>query len=129
MAKDAVSAAELVPASRSLSALRRAAKGCRGCLLWKDATQTVFGAGPRKAELMLVGEQPGDREDVEGEPFVGPAGAILARALAAAEIDREDVYLTNASSTSSGERAASAVFTRPRVRARSRRVSRGSRRS
>jgi uracil-DNA glycosylase family protein len=96
MAPEAASAAEFVPASRSLSTLRRAAEGCRGCPLWRDATQTVFGAGARKAELMLVGEQPGDREDVEGEPFVGPAGGILARALEAAEIDRKDVYLTNA---------------------------------
>jgi uracil-DNA glycosylase family protein len=96
MATEADSAAEFVPASSSLSTLRRAAEGCRGCPLWEDATQTVFGAGPRKAELMLVGEQPGDREDVEGEPFVGPAGGILARALEAAEIDRKDVYLTNA---------------------------------
>ena len=96
MAAETTSAAEFVPASRSLSTLRRAAEGCRGCPLWENATQTVFGAGPRKAELMLVGEQPGDREDVEGEPFVGPAGRILARALEAAKIDREDVYLTNA---------------------------------
>jgi len=96
MTTEADSAAEFVPASRSLPTLRRAAEGCRGCPLWEDATQTVFGAGPRKAELMLVGEQPGDREDVEGEPFVGPAGGILARALEAAEIDRKDVYLTNA---------------------------------
>jgi DNA polymerase len=96
MATEADSAAEFVPASRSLATLRRAAEDCRGCPLWKDATQTVFGAGPRKAELMLVGEQPGDREDVEGEPFVGPAGGILERALEAAEIDRKDVYLTNA---------------------------------
>jgi uracil-DNA glycosylase family protein len=96
MATGSVSAAEFVPASRSLATLRRAAEGCRGCPLWKDATQTVFGAGPRRAELMLVGEQPGDREDVEGEPFVGPAGGILAHALEAAEIDRKDVYLTNA---------------------------------
>src|SRR3982751_3599832 len=96
MAIEAHSASEFVPASRSLATLRRAAAGCRGCPLGADATQTVFGAGPRKAELMLVGEQPGDREDVEGEPFVGPAGRILERALEAAEIDREDVYLTNA---------------------------------
>jgi uracil-DNA glycosylase len=89
-------AAEFVPASRSLAKLRRAAADCRGCPLWQDATQTVFGAGPRKAELMLVGEQPGDREDVEGEPFVGPAGGVLARALESAGIDAGDVYLTNA---------------------------------
>ncbi len=96
MATETTSAAEFVPASRSLSTLRRAASGCRGCPLWKDATQTVFGTGPRKAELMLVGEQPGDREDREGKPFVGPAGGILARALESAEIDPGAVYLTNA---------------------------------
>ena len=95
MAEDA-SAAAFIPDSRSLRELRRAAAGCRGCPLWKDATQTVFGAGPRKAELMLVGEQPGDREDVEGEPFVGPAGRVLAQALQSAEVEREQVYLTNA---------------------------------
>jgi uracil-DNA glycosylase len=92
----ATSAAEFVPPSRSLATLRRAAAGCRNCPLWKDATQTVFGAGPKKAELMLVGEQPGDREDKEGKPFVGPAGGVLARALERAEIDPGDVYLTNA---------------------------------
>jgi uracil-DNA glycosylase len=96
MAAEAKSAAEFVPTSRSLATLRQAAAGCHGCPLWKDATQTVFGAGPRKAELMLVGEQPGDREDIEGEPFVGPAGGILARALEDAGIDAGDVYLTNA---------------------------------
>jgi uracil-DNA glycosylase len=96
MAAESTSAAEFVPASRSLAKLRHAADKCRGCPLWKDATQTVFGAGPRKAELMLVGEQPGDREDVEGDPFVGPAGGILARALEGAGIDAGDVYLTNA---------------------------------
>jgi uracil-DNA glycosylase len=90
------SAAEFVPDSRSLRALREAAAECRGCPLWRDATQTVFGDGPRRARLMLVGEQPGDREDIEGEPFVGPAGRILAQALESAEIDRGDVYLTNA---------------------------------
>ena len=92
----AESAAPFVPASRSLPALRKAAAGCRGCPLWKDATQTVFGAGPRQAGLMLVGEQPGDREDIEGEPFVGPAGRLLDRALEEAGIERADVYLTNA---------------------------------
>ena len=90
------SAAEFVPDSRSLKTLREAAAVCRGCPLWEDATQTVFGDGPRKAKLMLVGEQPGDREDVEGEPFVGPAGGVLARALEQAEVERDDVYLTNA---------------------------------
>jgi DNA polymerase len=89
------SAAEFVPDSRSLSVLRKAASDCHGCPLWRDATQTVFGIGYKKAELMLVGEQPGDREDIEGEPFVGPAGRILERALQGAEIDRGEVYLTN----------------------------------
>jgi len=93
---DSASAAEFVPDSRSLRTLRRAAAGCRGCPLWQDATQTVFGEGAREARLMLVGEQPGDREDREGEPFVGPAGRILAQALEGAGIDRNDVYLTNA---------------------------------
>ncbi len=93
---EATSAAEFVPDSRSLRTLREAAADCRGCSLWADATQTVFGEGPRKAKLMLVGEQPGDREDVEGEPFVGPAGRVLDEALLAAGIERGDVYLTNA---------------------------------
>jgi uracil-DNA glycosylase family protein len=90
------SAADFVPESRSLRTLRSAAAKCHGCPLWKDATQTVFGAGPRDASLMLVGEQPGDREDIEGEPFVGPAGEELARALAAAEIEAAEIYVTNA---------------------------------
>jgi DNA polymerase len=96
MAFETGSAAEFVPASLSLAKLRSAAAECHGCPLWKDATQTVFGAGPRKAELMLVGEQPGDREDIEGEPFVGPAGGVLTRALESAGIDAGDVYVTNA---------------------------------
>jgi uracil-DNA glycosylase len=96
MSDDAISAAEFVPDSRSLRTLREAAADCHGCPLWEDATQTVFGDGPRKARLMLVGEQPGDREDIEGEPFVGPAGGILSRALEEAEIERRDVYATNA---------------------------------
>jgi uracil-DNA glycosylase len=96
MDSEALSAAEFVPASRSLPKLRRAASDCRGCPLWGTATQTVFGTGPKKAELMLVGEQPGDREDLEGEPFVGPAGGVLMRALEEAGIDPGAVYLTNA---------------------------------
>jgi DNA polymerase len=93
---ETTSAAEFIPDSRSLRTLRAAAADCRGCPLWEDATHTVFGEGPRKAKLMLVGEQPGDREDVEGEPFVGPAGRVLAEALDVAGIERGDVYLTNA---------------------------------
>jgi uracil-DNA glycosylase len=90
------SAAEFVPSSRSLKALEEAAEGCRGCELYKDATQTVFGQGRKSAELMLVGEQPGDKEDLEGEPFVGPAGRLLDRALEEAGIDRSAAYVTNA---------------------------------
>ena len=80
----------------SLDALRAEAAGCRACPLWQSATQTVFGEGPRLAALMLVGEQPGDHEDLEGRPFVGPAGALLDRALEEAGIERSTVYLTNA---------------------------------
>jgi len=89
-------AAAWVPDTTSLPRLRAAAEDCRGCELWADATQVVFSAGPRRARLMLVGEQPGDVEDREGEPFVGPAGRILDDVLEAAGIDRSDVYLTNA---------------------------------
>jgi uracil-DNA glycosylase len=79
----------------SLEELRAVADGCRACDLWRRATQTVFGDGPSRARLLLVGEQPGDREDLEGAPFVGPAGRLLDRALEEAGIDRSDVYLTN----------------------------------
>ena len=79
-----------------LGALREAAAGCTNCHLYKDATQTVFGQGPKDARLLIVGEQPGDKEDVAGEPFVGPAGRLLDRALVDAGIDRETVYVTNA---------------------------------
>ena len=79
-----------------LSQLRDAAATCTNCHLYKDATQTVFGKGPEKARLMLVGEQPGDQEDLAGEPFVGPAGRMLDRALVDAGIDRDTVYVTNA---------------------------------
>lgn len=89
-------AAEFVPDRLDLPALREAAAICRGCELYRDATQTVFGAGEVKAHIMLVGEQPGDREDVRGEPFVGPAGRILSQALEEAGIDRSRTYLTNA---------------------------------
>ena len=79
-----------------LDRLRREAASCQACPLWKDATQTVFGEGPPDAEIMFVGEQPGDREDREGRPFVGPAGLLLDRALAEAGVDRRRVYVTNA---------------------------------
>ena len=79
-----------------LDSLRREGASCRACPLWKNATQTVFGEGPPDAEIMLVGEQPGDREDIEGRPFVGPAGLLLDRALAEAGVDRGRVYVTNA---------------------------------
>ncbi|WP_431246982.1 UdgX family uracil-DNA binding protein [Leifsonia xyli] len=85
-----------LPDDRTLDALRAAAPGCRGCELYRDATQVVFSTGRTGTALMLVGEQPGDREDEEGEPFVGPAGRILDQALGDAGIDRADVYLTNA---------------------------------
>src|ERR1700726_797921 len=80
----------------SLKILREEAAGCRACHLWKDATQTVFGEGPQHAQAMLVGEQPGDKEDLAGKPFVGPAGQMLDRALEEAGIDRSKVYVTNA---------------------------------
>jgi uracil-DNA glycosylase family protein len=91
-----VSAAEFLPERRDLAALRRAAAGCRGCDLWRDATATVFGEGPAGAEVVLLGEQPGDREDIEGHPFVGPAGQLLDRALERAGLARDRAYLTNA---------------------------------
>ena len=83
-------------AAESLTTLRAEAASCRACPLWKDATQTVFGEGPSRARLMLVGEQPGDKEDLAGKPFVGPAGNMLDRALEEAGIIREKVYVTNA---------------------------------
>jgi uracil-DNA glycosylase len=89
-------AAPLVPARRSLPKLRDAASGCKACPLWKTGTQTVFGEGAAKAEVMFVGEQPGDQEDKEGRPFVGPAGKLFDRALEEAGIDRSQVYVTNA---------------------------------
>jgi uracil-DNA glycosylase len=85
------------PASgTSLKTLREEAADCRACPLWKDATQTVFGEGPQQAQMMLVGEQPGDKEDLAGKPFVGPAGQMFDRALEQADIDRKTVYITGA---------------------------------
>jgi DNA polymerase len=89
------SAADFLPPDRSLPALREAAAQCRGCHLWQRGTQTVFGAGPRRAPIMMVGEQPGNEEDLAGAPFVGPAGRLLDRALEDAGIDRREVYVTN----------------------------------
>jgi DNA polymerase len=80
----------------SLKTLREEASRCRACHLWKNATQTVFGEGPQHAQITLVGEQPGDKEDLAGKPFVGPAGLMLDRALEEAGIDRKKVYVTNA---------------------------------
>src|SRR5579862_2923546 len=90
------SAAELAAARRSLDALRAAAEGCHACQLWEHATQTVFGEGRRDAAVMMIGEQPGDKEDLAGQPFVGPAGRVLDETLEEVGIDRDDVYLTNA---------------------------------
>jgi len=89
------SAAPLVPARPSLPALREAAAGCKACDLWERATQTVFGTGPRGARVLFVGEQPGNEEDLAGQPFVGPAGRLLDKALAEAGIDRAQTYVTN----------------------------------
>lgn len=86
----------MATASPSLKALREEAATCRACPLWKDATQTVFGDGPAHARAVLVGEAPGDKEDLAGKPFVGPAGLMLDRALEEAGIDRSKVYVTNA---------------------------------
>jgi uracil-DNA glycosylase family protein len=90
------SAADFLPPDPTLPGLRKAAAGCRGCRLWTIGTQTVFGEGPAKAHVLVVGEQPGDSEDREGRPFVGPAGRMLDGALEAAGIDRGEVYVTNA---------------------------------
>jgi DNA polymerase len=84
-----------IPARLSLRALREAAQECRACELWQGATQAVVGEGARGARLMLIGEQPGDREDIEGHPFVGPAGGVLDRGLERAGIQRSEVFVTN----------------------------------
>ena len=89
------SAEALIPPRANLQELRRIAAGCRACDLWKRGTQTVFGEGSAHAKVMFVGEQPGDREDIEGKPFVGPAGRILDEGLEAAAINRDEVYVTN----------------------------------
>jgi DNA polymerase len=91
-----VSAADFVPEGAGITQLREAAQGCRGCELWENATQTVFSAGPTTARVVLVGEQPGDQEDRQGQPFVGPAGRLLVKAIDEAGIDRAVTYRTNA---------------------------------
>lgn len=91
-----MTAADFLPSRRSIAALRRAAEHCEGCDLCHRGTQTVFGEGPAKTRIVLVGEQPGDQEDLTGRPFVGPAGALLDKSLVAAGLDRGQVYLTNA---------------------------------
>ena len=90
------SAADFLPPKLDLESLREASAGCRGCDLWQVGTQTVFGEGAEHAEVMFVGEQPGDQEDRQGKPFVGPAGRVLDDALVAAGIDRDTTYVTNA---------------------------------
>ena len=96
MRRPARSAAPFIPAKLTVPALQEAASSCTGCELYKQATQTVFGQGSSHAEIILVGEQPGDQEDRAGHPFIGPAGKILDKALAEAGIARHDVYVTNA---------------------------------
>jgi len=93
--KPSESAADLIPDRPTISSVRDAAKDCQACDLYKRGTQTVFGEGTRHAELMLIGEQPGDAEDLAGKPFVGPAGRVLDKALEEAGIDRSAVYVTN----------------------------------
>jgi DNA polymerase len=90
-----VTARDFVPPTNDLDQLRASAAGCRGCHLYEHATQTVFGEGPARATVMLVGEQPGDKEDLEGAPFVGPAGRLLDKALVEAGVDRAAVFVTN----------------------------------
>ncbi|PYR59165.1 MAG: uracil-DNA glycosylase [Acidobacteria bacterium] len=93
--RQASSAAPIVPAAADLDGLASAAVACTACELYKNATQVVFGRGPAAAQIVLVGEQPGDQEDVQGAPFVGPAGEVLDRALAEIGLDRRSVYITN----------------------------------
>ncbi|HKA35024.1 MAG TPA: UdgX family uracil-DNA binding protein [Candidatus Binatia bacterium] len=90
------SAADFLPPVKTLPALKKAAASCKGCDIYKRATQTVFGEGPKDAAVVFVGEQPGDYEDKAGRPFVGPAGRMFDKALAGARLDREKVYVTNA---------------------------------
>src|SRR5689334_6697284 len=94
--KNKTTALSFVPPNPTISKLRNASAKCRACDLWKTGTQTVFGEGGAKPRVMFIGEQPGDQEDIQGRPFVGPAGKILDKALAEAGIDRTQTYVTNA---------------------------------
>jgi DNA polymerase len=118
-----------VPETSSLSEVRAASRECTACHLYKHATQTVFGEGPKGAPIMLVGEQPGDYEDVAGKPFVGPAGKIMDQALEEAGIDRSHVYVTNAVKHFNGSRGASVESTRNQTPAKSQLAGHGLRRS
>jgi uracil-DNA glycosylase len=89
------SAADFLPERTTLPSLREAVQGCRGCDLYENATQAVFGEGPARARVVMVGEQPGDKEDLAGKPFVGPAGGVLDRAIDDAGLDRDEIYVTN----------------------------------
>lgn len=91
-----ISAADFLPARLTLPSMRRACDECKGCDLYKHATQAVFGEGPKSADLMLVGETPGDQEDIQGRPFVGPAGKLLDKALEEVGVSRDETYVTNA---------------------------------
>jgi len=93
---DSETAAPLIPPNPTIEKLQKAARDCRACPLWRTGTQTVFGEGSRHAKVIFVGEQPGNDEDLAGKPFVGPAGKLLDKALVAAGIDRDEVYVTNA---------------------------------
>lgn len=120
------SARDFFPKRISLTSLTKAAKGCRGCDLWKIGTQTVFGEGKARSQVVFVGEQPGDQEDRTGHPFIGPAGRLLDTALAEAGIARELAYVTNVVNILNGSRAVNGGSTRSRTRARSGLVSPGS---
>ena len=96
MREQFLTAAEFLPPKHDLKSLRKAAEHCEGCPLYANATQTVFGAGPESASVMMIGEQPGDVEDKQGEPFVGPAGKLLSKVLVEVGIPRKEMYVTNA---------------------------------